>query len=156
MKDELKVRKIKDGTVIDHIKTGLGKKVVDILSVDNIPEDVIHFPETVILLTNVASKKVGRKDIVKVENRELKKEEVDKIALVASNATWNTIRNYKVVKKSKLEMPDVIEGMLKCPNRKCVTNTSEPVTSKFLTDKGEPIRLRCNYCERLIDLKDVL
>lgn len=157
MKDELKVMKIKDGTVIDHIKRGVGKKVVDILGLDNDSlGNVIHFPETVILLTNVPSKKVGRKDIVKIENRELKKEEVDKIALIAPDATWNIIRNYKVEKKSKLEVPDVIEGMLKCPNAKCVTNTNEPISSKLLVEKRDPIKLRCNYCERLIDLKDVL
>ena len=69
MKEELKVRKIKDGTVIDHIKRGVGKKVLDALGIDT------DFPETVILLMNVSSKRVGRKDIVKIENKELKKEE---------------------------------------------------------------------------------
>ncbi len=105
---------------------------------------------------NVPSKKVGRKDIVKIENKELKKEEVDKIALIAPHATWNVIEDYKVLEKSKLEIPKEIEGLLKCPNPKCITNTDEPVTSKFSLEKKEPIKLRCNYCERLIDLKDVL
>jgi len=150
MKEELKVRKIKDGTVIDHIKRGVGKKVLDALDIDG------NFPETVILLMNVPSKKVGRKDIVKIENKELKKEEVDKIALIAPRATWNVVKNYKVIKKSELEMPDVIEGILKCPNPKCITNSDEPITSTFLVEKKDPVRLRCNYCERIIDLKDVL
>jgi aspartate carbamoyltransferase regulatory subunit len=157
MNDELKVRKIKDGTVIDHIKRGVGKKVVDILGINgDTQENVIHFPETVILLTNVPSKKLGRKDIVKVENRELKKEEVDKIALIAPDATWNIVRNYKVTKKSKLKVPDVIEGMLNCPNSNCVTNTNEPISSKFVVENRDPIKIRCSYCEKLLGLRDVL
>ena len=103
----MKVSKIKNGTVIDHIKRGVGKKVLDILSIDE------KFPETAILLMNVQSKRVGRKDIVKIENKELKKEEVDKIALIAPHASWNVIKNFKVVKKSKIEIPDLIEGVLK-------------------------------------------
>ena len=150
MKGELKVRKIKDGTVIDHIKRGIGKKVLDVLGIG------ANFPETVILLMNVPSKKLGRKDMVKIENKELKKEEVDKIALIAPHATWNVIKDYKVVKKSKLEMPKIIEGILKCPNPRCITNSNEPITSKFLVEKKEPLELRCNYCERIIELKDIL
>jgi len=150
MKEELKVRKIKDGTVIDHIKGGLGKKVIDILCVDG------NLPETTILLMNVPSKRIGGKDIVKIENKTLKKEEVNKIALVAPRATWNVIEDYKVAKKSRIEIPDELEGILKCPNPKCITNMDEPVTSKFKVEEKEPVRLRCNYCERIIDLKDVL
>lgn len=149
MKEELKVRKIKDGTVIDHIKAGAGIKVLDILGIEG------NFPETTILLMNVQSKKIGRKDIVKIENKALKKEEVDKIALVAPNATWNVVKDYKVVKKSRIEIPDVIEGILKCPNPICISNAGEPMTTKFKVEEKEPVRLRCNYCERIIDLKDV-
>lgn len=150
MKEELKVRKIKDGTVIDHIKGGVGKKVIDILGIDG------SLPETTVLLMNVPSKRIGRKDMVKIENKALKKEEVDKIALVAPHATWNVIKDYKVVKKNRIEIPDELEGILKCPNPKCITNTGEPMTTKFRVEEKEPVRLRCNYCERIIDLKDVL
>jgi len=150
MKEELKVKKIKDGTVIDHIMAGRGKKVLDILGMGN------GFPNTIALLMNVTSGRIGHKDIVKIENKALKKEEVDKIALVAPNATWNVIKDFKVVKKSKIELPDVLEGVLKCPNPKCITNSGEPMATKFMVEEKEPVKLRCNYCERLIDLKDVL
>lgn len=150
MKEELRVKKIKDGTVIDHIKAGKGKKVLEILGVEN------GFSNVTALLMNVPSKRVKRKDIVKIENKALKKEEVDKIALIAPNASWNVIKNYKVVKKSRIELPDELEGILKCPNPKCITNMNEPVTSKFKVEEKEPVKLRCHYCERLIDLKDVL
>ena len=150
MNEELKVRKIKYGTVIDHIKGGAGKKVIDILGIDG------SLPETTVLLMNVPSKSVGRKDIVKIENKALKKEEVDKIALVAPHATWNVVKDYKVVNKSRIEIPDELEGILKCPNPKCITNMGEPLKTKFRVEEKEPVRLRCNYCERIIDLKDVL
>ena len=150
MNEELKVKKIKDGTVIDHIKGGVGKKVIDILGIDG------SLPETTALLMNVPSKRIGRKDIIKIENKALKKEEVDKIALVAPHATWNVIKDFKVIDKSKIELPDTLEGMLKCPNPKCVTNMSEPVKSKFRVEKKEPVKLRCVYCERLFGLEDVL
>lgn len=150
MKEELRVKKIKDGTVIDHIKAGRGKKVLDILGVDK------DFPETTALLMNVPSKRVGHKDIVKIENKTLKKEEVDKIALIAPKASWNVIKNYKVVKKSKIELPGVLEDVLTCPNPKCITNMGEPVTTKFKVEGKEPIMLRCQYCERLFELEDVL
>jgi aspartate carbamoyltransferase regulatory subunit len=105
---------------------------------------------------NVPSKKIGRKDIVKIENKTLKREEVDKIALIAPHATWNVIKDFKVVKKSEIELPDMLEGILKCPNPKCITNANEPVKSKFMVEEKEPVKLRCYYCERLFDLKDVL
>jgi aspartate carbamoyltransferase regulatory subunit len=150
MSEELRVKKIKDGTVIDHIMAGRGKKVLDILGIGD------GFQNTTALLMNVPSERIGFKDMVKIENKTLKKEEVDKIALVAPNATWNVIKDFKVVKKSKIELPDVLEGVLKCPNPKCITNSDEPMITKFILEEKQPIRLRCNYCERLIDLKDVL
>lgn len=150
MSEELIVSKIKEGTVIDHIKAGRGKKVLDFLEIN---ED---YPEIVTLLMNVKSKKIGKKDIVKVANKFLKQEEVNKIALIAPNATFNVIKNYSVVDKMNIKLPNIIEGILKCPNPKCISNANEPLTSKFLVDKKEPLTLRCFYCERLIDLKDVL
>ncbi len=150
MKEELRVKKIKDGTVIDHIKAGKGKKVLDILGVEN------GFPNVTALLMNVSSKRVGKKDIVKIENKALGKEEVDKIALIAPNATWNVIKDFKVTKKSKIELPDTLEGILKCPNPKCVTNMNEPVKSRFKVEKKEPVKLRCVYCERLFGLEDLI
>jgi aspartate carbamoyltransferase regulatory subunit len=99
---------------------------------------------------NVPSKKLGSKakDIVKIEDRELNSDEVDKIALIAPNATINIIRNYEVVQKSSVELHDKIENIVKCPNLNCISNTNEPVTSKFAVI--HPLTLRCLYCERII------
>ena len=150
MNEELRVRKIKNGTVIDHIKAGKGKKVLDILGIED------GFPHVTALLMNVPSKRVGKKDIVKIENKALEKEEVDKIALIAPHATWNVIKDFKVTKKSRIELPDKLEGVLKCPNPKCVTNMNEPVKTKFKVEEKEPVKLRCVYCERLFGLEDLL
>jgi aspartate carbamoyltransferase regulatory subunit len=150
MKEELKVKKIKDGTVIDHIKAGRGKRVLDILGIDQ------NFSETTSLAMNVESKSMGHKDIVKIENKALEKEEVDKISLIAPNASWNVIKDYKVVKKSKIEIPDVLEGFLICPNPKCVTNAKEPIKTKFKVEDKKEIKLRCQYCEKLFELEEVL
>ncbi len=105
---------------------------------------------------NVPSKRVGKKDIVKIENKTLGKEEVNKIALIAPHATWNVIKDFKVTKKNEIELPKTLEGILKCPNPKCVTNMNEPVKSKFKVEEKEPVKLRCVYCERLFGLEDVL
>jgi len=98
---------------------------------------------------NVSSKTQGSKDIVKIENRELKQKEVDKISLISPNATINIIRNYEVADKHLVELPDIVEGMVKCVNPNCISNTNEPIVSKFLVRK-DPIRLRCVYCEHVI------
>ena len=150
MKEELRVRKIKDGTVIDHIKAGRGKKVLDILGVEN------GFSQTTAMLMNVPSKRIGKKDIVKIENKTLKKEEVDKIALIAPHATWNVVKDFKVTDKSKIELPDTVIGILECPNPKCVTRMNEPIKSKFKVEEKEPVKLRCMYCERLFGLEDLI
>ena len=150
MTEELRVKKIKDGTVIDHIKAGKGKKVLDILGVDN------DFTNVIILIMNVPSSRLGSKDIVKIENKALEREEVNKIALIAPNATWNVIKDFEVTNKNRIELPSILEGVLKCPNPKCITNMGEPVKSKFKVEEKEPAKLRCAYCERLFSLEDVL
>jgi aspartate carbamoyltransferase regulatory subunit len=98
---------------------------------------------------NVPSSVYGKKDIVKVENRELKPSELNQIALIAPTATINVIRDFKVVKKEPVKLPDTIVGTLKCPNPACVTNKDrEPVLSIFIVRQKKPLVLSCKYCER--------
>lgn len=144
---ELLVRKIENGTVIDHIITGRGLKVVEILGAMG------ENKETVVLLMNVPSQKLNKKDVVKIENRELTQEEMDKISLVAPYASINTIRDGEVVDKKKVKIPDMIEKILKCPNSNCITNSDEPVKTKFLIQK-EPLKLKCLYCERNFNIEE--
>jgi aspartate carbamoyltransferase regulatory subunit len=105
---------------------------------------------------NIPSKKLGAKDMVKVEGRELKTEEVDKIALLAPHATINIIRNYKAVEKQRVKLPSVIQGIVKCANPACVSNSDEPIQPKFYVERQEPLRLKCHYCGYIMEKQDVL
>jgi aspartate carbamoyltransferase regulatory subunit len=147
--NELKVSAIKEGTVIDHIQAGKGLKVIEILKLNRTNG------KTVLLAMNVQSKKLGRKDIVKVEGKFLSEEEVNKIALVAPKATVNIIKDFKVVEKFSVEIPSEIGGILKCANPNCISN-SEYTTSKFYVISKEPLKVRCHYCERTMDEGDIL
>jgi aspartate carbamoyltransferase regulatory subunit len=146
MEKELKVVPIKNGTVIDHITAGQALNVLNILEITACTDAAVS------VVMNVRSKKMGLKDIVKVEDRELKPEEVDKIALIAPNATINIIRNSEVVAKHKVYLPKSIEGIIRCANPNCISNAErEPVMSKFVTVNENPPRFRCFYCERMIE-----
>ena len=137
----LKVQKIEDGTVIDHIVGGKGWEVVRLLGLDT-------YPGTVTLLSNVSSKSLGKKDIIKVEKKQLDKQEVSKVALVSPKASVNLIKDFDVKKKYKVELPEEIVGILKCSNPVCVTHF-EPVQSHFTVEAKDPLTLRCVYCERI-------
>lgn len=146
---ELKVKKIQDGTVIDHITMGYALDVLKILGITG------KEGYTLSIIMNVPSKKVRRKDIVKIEGRELKPDEVDKIALIAAHATINIIRNYQVVEKKEVKLPQKIYGIIKCANPTCITNSREPIKPIFIAD-GEALQLKCHYCGRIMEKSDVL
>jgi aspartate carbamoyltransferase regulatory subunit len=139
---ELKVRPIRNGTVIDHIAGGQALNVLKILGISGTTE------ASVSVVMNVESKKEGKKDIVKVEDRELKEEEVNRIALIAPHATINIIRDYKVVEKRHVDLPDEIVGVVRCQNPSCISNTKEPIESRMLVKAKNPVLLRCLYCEQ--------
>lgn len=149
-RQELYVRKIKDGSVIDHITPGFALDVLKILGIDGKDGEVVT------AAINVESKRQHNKDIVKIQNRELKPGEVDKIALIAPNATINIIRSYDVTSKKVVELPAVIRGIIKCDNPSCISNSREPVEPQFKVDQREPIRLRCYFCGHIMEREDVL
>jgi len=141
----LLVSQIRDGTVIDHITAGEALNVLTILGIGGTTT------ESLSIATNVASRKEGKKDILKIERRELRKEEVDRIALIAPHATINIIRDYEVVEKKGVTVPPVIRGVVKCPNPGCISNANEPIESSFeVLGKG----LHCCYCDWMIT-KDI-
>jgi len=148
--EELRVKKIREGTVIDHISAGSSLTVFRMLGFSGKETNVIS------ILMNVPSKKLGMKDILKIEGRELNPTEVDKIALIAPYATINIIRDYHVVKKKKVKLPKVIRGPIKCTNPTCISNANEPIKSTFLVVSEDPLSLHCHYCNRLLDKGDVL
>ena len=137
---ELRVSKIRNGTVIDHVTAGRALTVLGVLGIDG------SGGETVSVGMNVPSDELGRKDVVKVEDRELSPSEVDVISLIAPEATINIIREYEVESKTRVERPERVEGVLACPNHSCITNADEPVSTRFdvLADG-----VRCCYCETI-------
>jgi len=147
----LRVSKIKRGTVIDHITHGHALDILKILGITGRESSGV-----ITIAINVPSKKYGTKDIVKVEGRELKAEEVDKIALLAPHATINIIRDYKVVEKQRVKLPAVIRGIVKCANPVCISNSGEPIQPTFYVEREEPLRLRCHYCGRIMEREDVM
>ena len=137
----LLVRRIRNGTVIDHIDGGEALNVVKILGITGTTQEALS------IATNVQSRNMDKKDIVKLTNRELSKEEVNRIALISPKATINIIRNFKVVEKKGVEIPHLIEGIVRCPNPGCISNTNEPIRSRFdVHHKG----LHCCYCDWMI------
>jgi aspartate carbamoyltransferase regulatory subunit len=146
-KRELRVKPIVNGTVIDHITAGQALNVLKILGITQ------HSKFVVSVLMNVPSGEMKAKDVVKVEGRELDPEEVDTIALIAPKSTINIIRNYEVVHKFRTDRPREVIGLVRCGNPNCISNTSEPVRSKFVVESGEgdDLVLRCSYCEFVLD-----
>ncbi|WIV66437.1 aspartate carbamoyltransferase regulatory subunit [Natrialbaceae archaeon AArc-T1-2] len=145
----LRVSKIRDGTVIDHVRGGQALNVLAILGIDG------SDGEEVSVGINVPSDRLGRKDIVKVEGRELSQDEVDVLSLIAPDATINIVRDYDVERKHRVERPEIVEGVLECPNDSCITTANEPATSRF-----EVLRdgVRCEYCGRIVreDIADLI
>ncbi|WP_430816846.1 aspartate carbamoyltransferase regulatory subunit [Carboxylicivirga sp. RSCT41] len=140
-KKELSVRAIKNGTVIDHIPATHLFKVISILGLDKI-ENQITFG------TNLKSKQQGHKAIIKVAKKYFADEDINKIALVAPSAKLNIIEDYQVVEKKVVEIPEQIIGIAKCFNPKCITN-NENMTTKFSLIEKEPLALKCQYCEKI-------
>jgi aspartate carbamoyltransferase regulatory subunit len=143
---ELRITPIRNGTVIDHIPSGLALEVLRILDVQ-----VAHRESTVSVALHVRSQRMGWKDIVKVENMELSPAKADAIALIAPTATISIIRETKVKEKHPVTLPPRLVGVLRCPNPNCITNQGEPVESEFEVVRRRPLALRCAYCERSVE-----
>jgi aspartate carbamoyltransferase regulatory subunit len=138
---ELKVSAIENGTVIDHIPARSLFQVISILNLDKIRQQILFG-------TNLESKKFGTKGIIKVSNIFLKPEDINKIALVAPSATLITIRNYEVVEKKQVEVPEQINKFVRCVNPRCITN-NQAVPTRFQVIDKEDLKLACDYCEKI-------
>lgn len=142
----LRVRKIETGIVVDHIPQGKALKVAKILGLDETNQ------ATVSMLMNVPSASTGLKDIIKIEGRELRKRELERVALAAPTATINVIRDYTVVEKYRVKLPDVFEGLVACPNPGCISNR-EGVPRLHVKERS-PLKLQCDYCEKVYGEQD--
>jgi aspartate carbamoyltransferase regulatory subunit len=141
MKKELVVSAIKNGTVIDHIPADKLFQVIRALNLNECTEQIL-------MGNNLISQKLGKKGIIKCQDKFFQKNETNKIALITPHATLITIRDYEVVEKIKIGIPDTIEGMVKCFNPKCITN-NEAVVQKFTVIDKEDVKLQCRYCQKI-------
>lgn len=140
MKKELAVAALENGTVIDHLPVNAVFKLAQLL-------ELAQSDSPVTIANNLPSSRLGRKGIIKIADREFSPELLSRIALLAPSAIINTIRNYEVVKKEAVKMPDEVVGILTCTNPKCITR-NEPMPSRFITaHTPEGITLRCHYCD---------
>lgn len=147
MKKELSVRAIKEGTVIDHVPAPALFKVVSILKLDKL--------ESRITIGNgLSSGKLGAKGIIKLSKVFFQDDDINKIALVAPCAKLNIIKDYDVVEKKTVEIPDEIVGLVKCVNPKCITNNEEVITRFNVISKSE-VKLRCHYCEKITEQENI-
>lgn len=145
---ELQVAALCNGTAIDHIPSNIVFKVVSLLRLDELNNPIT-------IGNNLESKKMGRKGIIKITDKFFAEEEINKIAVIAPNIVLNIIKNYEVVEKKRLVMPDVIMGIVKCNNPKCVTN-NEPMATHFNVTNRDKIQLTCHYCSLKISKEDIV
>ena len=143
---ELLVRRIREGTVIDHIDGGMGLKVLDALQIDGSDGSLIT------IALNVPSGKFKKKDIIKVEGRFLKDDDTNKLAVIAPKATINMIKDYRLVEKRRVSLPNEIDRIFRCTNPDCVTNSAEKIESVMDVIDREGRVLRCRYCSRTLDV----
>ena len=139
---QLKVDAIKNGTVIDHIPGGKAVQVLKILNGKKGAGDPVSIG------MNLPSSKFGKKDIVKIENHELSADDVNRIAVIAPTASITIIRDYETSEKWKVEIPQVIENIVHCPNPNCITNT-EQLPTRFDVFTNESSKFMCHYCEKV-------
>ena len=142
-KKQLLVSAIESGTVIDHIPASSLFKVIKILGLDRIRNQITFG-------TNLESKTSGKKAIIKIAGKFYEDDDIDRIALVAPKAKLNIIRDYQVIEKRVVEVPDTINAIAKCMNPKCITNF-EKVTTHFRVVSKKPVALKCLYCEKITD-----
>ena len=145
-----RVTAIRNGTVIDHVPSGKAHRVLEMLGIGG------NTSVPVSLVINVPSKKMGLKDIIKVEDRELTQSELDRLALVAPDARVAIIRAYSVAEKLTINLGEEVTNVVRCTFSNCITtNLREPQPHRLRVVQRDPLQLRCHYCGRPQDLDEL-
>ena len=148
MVKELQVAALKSGTVIDHIPPVQLFKVVAILRLQDLENRIT-------IGNNLGSSKMGTKGIIKISDKFFESDEINRVALVAPKVVLNIIKNYEVVEKRRVTLPNVITGIGKCNNPKCITN-NEPMKTRFDVKDKDQVILQCHYCEIKVNKEDII
>ena len=145
-KKAMQVSALCNGTVIDHIPADKLFAVVNL--------NIHEMKQNVTIGNNLDSKKLGKKGLIKIADRFFTDDEINKISIVAPNVVLNTIRDYKVIEKREVKMPDEIHNLIKCNNLNCITN-NEPMATHFYVANRDSQTLKCRYCEKEVNINDV-
>ena len=144
MSETLPVSAIKNGTVIDHIATGQALRIIHLLALEKSKHKVtigLHLP----------SKSMGRKDLIKIENRVLLEREANEIVVFSPFATINVIENFTVTEKVKTRLPSAMKKVFICPNPVCITHSDGMHSHFYISEERKQIKLTCHYCEKGYD-----
>jgi len=147
-KTELQVAALQNGTAIDHIPSEQLFKVVSLLGIQKLKTRVT-------IGYNLSSKKMGSKGILKIADKFFEEDEINRISLIAPTVNLNIIKDYEVIEKKQVQLPDVIKGIVKCNNPKCITN-NEPMKTVFNVIDDQNVTLKCHYCELKIKKEDIV
>jgi len=143
MQKKLQVEAIQHGSVIDHIPVQQGVKILKFFNLTQTNEKIT-------IGLNLATHTGETKDLIKVENTFISDEQANQLALFAPHATINQIKDFRVVHKFQVQLPDSFIGVLACPNSNCISH-NEPVDTRFYVKKKSTLKLKCHYCEKTFD-----
>jgi len=152
--ENLKIERIHKGTVIDHIDAGYALTILSLTGLD-------ESPDLMTIGVNVLSKKHGKKDIIKIEGVFLNEIQMQKVSILSPNATISLIDNDDVIEKKKVSIPKVIEKLIVCVNKTCISNSEnisgrkEPIDTEFLVLEEKPLKIQCVYCDRIYNLEEI-
>ena len=144
----LQVAALQNGTAIDHIPSEQLFKVVSLLGIEKLKTRVT-------IGYNLYSKKMGNKGILKIADKFFEEDEINRISLIAPTVKLNIIKDYEVIEKKQVQLPDVLRGIVKCNNPKCITNT-EPMKTVFNVIDKQNVTLQCHYCELKTKKEDIV
>ena len=151
MSEMRRVTAFRNGTVVDHIPSGYAMQVIRILRINT------ERATPVSLVMNVPSDKLGRKDVLKIEDRELDQEDLDRLALIAPAASIAIIRNHAVAEKMRVELGDDLVNIAKCSFSNCITKSDrEPLPQRMKVFSREPLEVRCYYCGRGQEIDELI
>ena len=151
MSEMRRVTAIRNGTVVDHIPSGYAMQVIRILRINT------DRATPVSLVMNVPSDKLGRKDVLKIEDRELDQEDLDRLALIAPAASIAIICNHAGAEKMRDELGYILVNIAKCSFPNCITKSNrEPLPQRMKVVSREPLEIRCYYCGRGQEMDELI
>ena len=146
-RQEMLVAALQNGTVIDHIPSAKLFKVINVPHLEKMKTAVtVGF--------NLKSKKMGHKSIIKIADKFFTDEELNQLSVITPNVTLAIIRDYEVVEKKEVKMPEELYDIVKCANPKCITN-NEPMRTHFHVLDKETGILQCHYCNKEVKVNEV-